>query len=50
MRNTIPAVINTAEFEALDLKQLAVTTVTIDWLNTQIYPESLSVLIEYDPE
>ena len=50
MRNSIPAVINTSEFDALDLKQLAITTVTIDWVNTQAYPESLSVLIEYNPD
>ena len=26
------------------------TTITIDWVNTQVYPESLSILIEYDTD
>ena len=32
-------------FEALDLRQLVTTTVTISWLNTQLYPKDLAIKI-----
>jgi len=40
--------ITDALFEALDLKQLGTTTLTFTWTNTQVYPEDLTLLIEYD--
>ena len=48
--NTEAAAITAYDFQALDLRQLATTTVTLTWLNTQIYPKDLTVLIYTDPE
>lgn len=36
-------------FQALDLRQLAVTTITVNWINTQVYPVELAIKIKYDP-
>ena len=35
-------------FEALDLRQLATTTVTINWVSTQVYPEDFALKIYTD--
>ena len=47
--NTEPAAIINPMFEALDLRQLVTTTVTISWLNTQLYPKDLAIKIQTDP-
>ena len=47
--NTTPAQILDPQFEALDLRQLAVTTVSLIWTNTQVYPKDLAIKIRYDP-
>lgn len=48
--NTTPATIpsDKIDFEALDLRQKITTTLTLTWENTQIYPEGLALLIEYN--
>jgi len=43
-----PSDIKIYNFEALDLRQNALTTVTITWVNTQEYPIDLSLIIHYD--
>lgn len=45
---TLPARIQQASFSALDARQLATTTITVEWVNTQIYPASASIEINYD--
>ena len=46
---TTPATIQEKQFIAFDLRQLVTTTITIEWTNTQVYPEGLSLLIESNP-
>ena len=52
MINTTPAEIPASkiDFEALDMRQLITTTLTLTWENTQVYPVGLAVLLEYNPE
>lgn len=47
--NTAPGVVVDYEFEALDSRQQALTTITLSWVNTQLYPADLSLVINYDP-
>ena len=50
MRNQVPAEITGYEFSAFDQRQGALTTITIAWVNTQVYPADLTLTIEFEPE
>lgn len=43
-----PSSITDYSFEVFDLRQKALTTVTIDWISTQTYPKDTKIAIEYD--
>lgn len=47
--NTVPGAVVDYEFEALDSRQQALTTITLSWVNTQLYPADLSLVVSYDP-
>ena len=47
---TDPALIKQQKFDALDKRQLAITTVTLTWISTQVYPKDLAVLIYYNQD
>jgi hypothetical protein len=48
MRNEEAAIITEYDIKAFDLRQGALTTVTVEWENTQIYPVDTSLIIKYD--
>ena len=48
MINTAPAVIMMPLIEALELRQLATTTITLQWTNTQVYPKDLALKLFVD--
>ena len=50
VENKTPAEIpaDTVQFEALEMRQLITTTLTLTWVNTQIYPKDMAVLLQYD--
>lgn len=43
-----PSVITDFSFEVFDLRQKALTTVTIDWVSTETYPKDTKIVIDYD--
>ena len=43
-----PSRITDYNFQVFDLRQKALTTVTIDWVSTQTYPKDTKLVIEYD--
>jgi hypothetical protein len=45
---TEPSVISDYNFEVFDLRQKALTTVTIDWVSTQTYPKDTTIEIDFD--
>lgn len=45
-----PSLITEKTFEAFDDRQGALTTITITWQNTQIYPQDVSFEIGYDAQ
>ncbi len=48
MKNEVAANITDYSFTAFDQRQGALTTITITWKNTYIYPRDLSLIIKYD--
>lgn len=43
-----PSIIQDYSFEVFDLRQKALTTVTINWVSTQTYPKDTKIVIDYD--
>jgi hypothetical protein len=48
VENIVAQSITEYSFDALDDRQLALTTITITWVNTQVYPDDLSLKIGYN--
>ena len=48
MINVSPAVIASPVIEALELRQLATTTISIQWRSTQVYPKDLALKLYVD--